>query len=148
STPDRNLEQIMLFLMWEGSRSMNSISSRNNHVIGGPYQRSLIDSGRYYVPALRYVYRNPVKTVNCETPDEYPYSTLHGLIGNSRLPFPLFHPDCGFGLEDRFWELSQLSKWLNRAHSDTQNQAIQRGLRYSRFALSVHPKRRQQISLE
>lgn len=61
STPDADLDRVMMDFMRTITRTIQFISGRTGHIFGGPYRQSLIDSTRYFAHAFKYVYRNPVK---------------------------------------------------------------------------------------
>lgn len=76
STPNANLDQCMRYFMTQTSKGMSMASDRINHVYGGPYGWTLIESPITYAVMIKYVYRNPVKANICNKVELYPWSTL------------------------------------------------------------------------
>lgn len=89
TTPDHNLPLIMNRLHTEISFAINDISHRENHVFGSRYKACEIKNYGYLCNVIKYIYNNPVRANICEKAVEYPYSTLSGLYGNSRLIIPV-----------------------------------------------------------
>ncbi len=89
TTPHANLSEIMANFMKETSRVINETSGRINQAYGARHSRSVIPSQRYYLHAYKYVYRNPVAAGAVDLCENYPYSTLNGLLGFSRLEVPV-----------------------------------------------------------
>ncbi|MEK2644234.1 transposase [Bdellovibrio sp. BCCA] len=108
-TPEGNLSQAMQFFMRETSRDITQLSSRINQTYGSRFHRSLLGSPQYYLHAYKYVYRNPVEAGLCQKVEEYPYSTIQALLGNSRVEIPV--------LDDWNWgnllAREETLKWLN-----------------------------------
>lgn len=67
-----------------------------------------IDNFRHYTEAYRYVYRNPVDAGLVLRVEDYPYSSLHKILGFSREPESLFLDNMGL----IFHPLALLN-WLN-----------------------------------
>jgi len=84
-----DLGKVMNRFMSDLTLHTHQKSGRSGRLFGKRYHWSLIQSSRYYGHALKYVYRNPVKGGLCETVEDYPFSTLHGLVGRTHLPFPI-----------------------------------------------------------
>ncbi|RYZ72010.1 MAG: hypothetical protein EOP09_03825, partial [Proteobacteria bacterium] len=89
STPKANLSEAMNYLLRETAKDINRAAGTCNQVYGGRYCRSLITNSIYYSSAYKYVYRNPVTVGLSKTCEEYPYSTLRGILGLSKLPVPV-----------------------------------------------------------
>ncbi|MGZ3688691.1 MAG: transposase [Bdellovibrionota bacterium] len=134
STPQEDLGKIMAHFSGSGTRTLNSVSGHSGHVFGGRYKWSLIDSSLYFGHALKYVYRNPVKAGICEKVEDYPYSSLHGLLGRAPLPFPIYYPSAGY------WRripptTEEMLGWLNKQHLPEHDLAIGVALRKNKFEL-------------
>ncbi len=130
STPNANLDQAMNYLMREVSKAINRDSERINQVFGGPYHWTVIKNRTYYHHAYKYVYRNPVEARMCTRVEAHPYSTLRGIIGMDRLPFPTF---------DNMNLITQLGKQLEWLNSPFPNAAfvelIRQAMRREEFCL-------------
>jgi REP element-mobilizing transposase RayT len=90
STPNANLSEAMNYLLREASKAINRETGNINQVFGGPYHWTLIKNRLHYQHAYKYVYRNPVEARICRRVEKYPYSSLRGIMGFDRLPFPAF----------------------------------------------------------
>ncbi|MBC7397433.1 MAG: transposase [Bdellovibrionales bacterium] len=111
TVPKADLGVVMNLLMSAVTKSVNYYTSRSGHVFGGPYFWSLITATRYYGHAFKYVYRNPVRARICDQVEEYRFSTLHGLLGQSALPFPLTY--TRLGMEINLPEQENHNAWLD-----------------------------------
>ena len=127
STPNSNLDEFMNYFMRESAKAVNRETGSMNQVYGGPYFRSVIKSYNHYVQVYRYVYRNPIEAgLNLQV-ERYPYSTLPGVLGQSKLTIPTFD---NVGLIQN--PMDVLS-WLNRKIEPEIYTSIHRGLKKSNF---------------
>jgi hypothetical protein len=122
----------------------NRLTKRSGHVFGGPHHRSIIENSRYYGHAFKYVYRNPVKAKLCELVEEYQYSTIHGLLGQSPLTFPIFHARSEIAISIPGLEPYDLIPWLNKPFPKEAEALIQAGLRRKTFGKMICPKKRKE----
>ena len=135
STPEEDLGVVMNYFMSSVTRTLNAKSGRTGRLFGARYYRSLIDSGLYFAHALKYVYRNPVKAGLCLRVEEYPFSTLSGVLGSQRLRFPLYFP---FQKTHFIWisqNIDQQLNWLNKDIREDHQIAIKKALRKVNFSL-------------
>ena len=145
TVPAFDLGKIMQGFISNISRTVNRNSGRSGHVFGGPYHCSLINSGLYYSTALKYVYRNPVRANLVERAEDFKYSTLHGILGKSHLPFPIYYPrEAFFNVPD---EPETMLSWINTPFTKEAQEAIQKGFRRRLFRLPIDRKTRVPISL-
>lgn len=114
STPQEDLGVVMKYWMQETTRKINSASARNGHVYGGPYYWAIIQSNIYFETAFKYLYRNPVRGKLCNSVHEYAFSSLHGLLGQSALNFPLAFPAFWTPVKDLHADPQRLIDWLNQ----------------------------------
>lgn len=133
TVPERDLGVVMNELMKSVSRSTNLLSGRSGHLFGGPYHWSLIGNTRYFRHALKYIYRNPVRAKLCSRVESYPYSTLWGLIGLGKLPFPIFLTRIGMEISLPFLDGQRQLDWLNTPFPIEMEKLIQKGLRKKLF---------------
>tara|TARA_B100000683_G_C12050755_1_gene374440 strand:+ start:129 stop:494 length:366 start_codon:yes stop_codon:yes gene_type:complete len=89
STPRGNLNEAMWYFMGQTSRDIAKASGRINQMYGSRYYKSMITCDHYYQLAYKYNYVNPVKAGICRRAEDYPYSTLHALLGLSHLMIPV-----------------------------------------------------------
>jgi putative transposase len=106
-TPNANLPEAMRYFMRETSRVIGFESNRINHIYGGPYHSSLIDDSNYYFSVYKYILRNPIKAKICKNVEDYKFSTLHGLLGKSKLHITII------GNNELFENPYRTLKWLN-----------------------------------
>jgi REP element-mobilizing transposase RayT len=129
STPEADLGKCMEEFGKRVTAAINSRSGRSGHVFGGRYKWSLVQSPIYYAYALKYIYRNPVRAGMVQAVEDYPFSTLHGLLGRSRLPFPIHYPigdqDIGFYPHG----FDELVEWLNQPFQNELLLALDTGMR-------------------
>jgi putative transposase len=97
-----------------------------NHVWGGRYRWSLIDSQRHYYQVYRYIYQNPIRAGLVRRVEDYQFSTL-----NKELPFPL-HSNIAMSFGGEEGELI----WLNEKYESEDIDLIKSGLRKSQFDLN------------
>ena len=133
TVPEFDLGIVMNHFMKSVSSRTNLKSGRSGHLFGGPYHWSLIQNARYFGHALKYVYRNPVRAALCPKVEDYPYSTLHGLVGRAHLPFPIFFSRTGMEAALPSPETSQQLNWLNRPFPTEAEALIKKGLRQKLF---------------
>lgn len=133
TTPQSDLGRGMNMFMSVVTRTLNQRAGRSGRVFGGPYYWSLIGSSRYFGHALKYVYRNPVKSGLSDSVESYPFSTLHGLLGRSRLLFPVHMSRIGLEVGLPGESPIEMLKWLNTPFSSEAQNLIQKGLRRKAF---------------
>jgi putative transposase len=147
TVPAEDLGIVMNQLMKSISRRINQKSGRNGHVFGGPYYWSLIRNSRYYGHAVKYVYRNPVRASLCARAEDYPFSTLRGLLGETPLPFPIHFTRVGAELSLPTTENDTQLSWINTPFSTEAQSLIQKGLRKKVFDKIVDRKTRKSVDL-
>lgn len=128
-TPLANLCDGMGWFMRETSRSINRLGDRENQNYGGRYFRSLLGTNHYFLNAYKYLYYNPVKANLCESVLDYKFSTLPGLLGQSKLIFPVYYDQTLFS------DVSGTLNWLDCAPRDENWDAVRRALRRKEFKL-------------
>lgn len=134
--PQLTLSEAMNFFMRETSRAINRETRRINQVWGGRHFKTLIESYHYYCCAYKYVYRNPVDAGICSRVEEYPYSTLNGLLGQQQLAVSM--------LEDitLFSDVEGTLAWLNTAPKEGHRDQLRRALRHPIMAFGKTPARK------
>ncbi len=90
STPNANLDKAMTYLMREVIRAIHHQSERVDPVFDQSYSWSVIKNRVHYQHIYKFVYRKPVEARICSRVENYPYSTLRGIMGLERLPFSAF----------------------------------------------------------
>jgi putative transposase len=142
STPEANISRAMQFFMGKTSKEISRLSGRINQTYGTRHHKTLITRNHYLLNVFKYVYRNPVKAGLSDSVEEYPHSTLHGLLGKTKLVIPL--------IEDTilFPEVDGILRWLNTTPSDAHLDEIRRALRKPIFALSQNHNQKKPSELE
>ena len=142
TVPEGDLGQAMNFFMSSVTRMSNLLSGRSGRLFGGPYYWSLVNNSRYFGHVYKYVYRNPVRAKLCSRVEEYPFSTLSGLLGSSPLPFPLYFTKIGMEIAFPTAETHLHLNWLNKPFPKDAEVLIQKGLRKRLFVSVPDPKSR------
>ncbi len=119
------------------TRTYNRKTGRVGHLFRGKYKWSLIDSPLYYAHAVKYVYRNPIKEGLAQKVEEYRFSTLHGILGESALPFPLFTTaNEQFSINFIPQRTEELLAWLNTPYKSEDADLVRKALRRKIFQIS------------
>lgn len=124
-TPKGNIDECMHIFLRSVSVEINRRTQSQNHLWGGRYRWSLIDSQRHYYQVYRYIYQNPIRAGLVVKVQDYPYSTLR-----KELPFPL-HTSIPLTFAGEEGELL----WLNEKYENEDLDLIKAGLRKSQFDL-------------
>lgn len=111
STPEQNLDKAMKYLLREASRHIAFESHRINQIFHGPYRRCLLPSRSAYLNAYKFVYRIPIEGGTVKLCEEYPFSALHGLLGQKPISIPIYD-NILFSPEFR----QETLNWLNVGH--------------------------------
>ena len=141
-TPEGNLSQAMNYFMREVSREITRSCGRINQTFGAPYHSSLIKTNHYYLHAYKYVYRNPVEAGLCHLVQDYKYSTLSGLLGQSPLIIPVSED------ETLFSGVEQTLVWLNSEYTDDNKNKIKKALTRTEFTFDKNGNDRKPDELE
>ena len=128
STPDGNLSEAMAWFMRETSRSLTRAGNRINQSYGGRHYRSVMATPIYYLNAYKYLYRNPVQAGLCESVQDYPFSTLSGLLGHRHLLIPVGDDQTLFS------DIEGTLSWLNHQPKAEDWEAVKRALHRPEFA--------------
>jgi len=128
-TPDANLAEGMGWFNRECSRTLTRHGNRINQTYGARYFRCLIATNHYYLNAYKYIYRNPVTAGVCDSVESYPFSSLNGLLGGSKLTIPI-EEDLTL-----FDDVEGTLNWLNQAPSLENWEAVRKALRRREFRL-------------
>lgn len=134
STPEANLDVAMNYLLREVSKRLGEETDRENQIFGGPYHWSLIKNSIYYRHAYKYIYRNPVQAGLCKKVEDYPYSSLRGLLGLDYLYIP------AYDTLDLIQNPATQLRWLNEEFDDESREAIRLALKRKEFGFSRDPE--------
>ncbi len=79
----------MQALLKNVSLRLTRAGNRINFTFGGRHHKTILHHPSYYLNAYKYNYRNPVEAGICVRVEDYPYSSLRGLLGQSPLLIPM-----------------------------------------------------------
>ncbi|MGE3609122.1 MAG: transposase [Bacteriovoracaceae bacterium] len=125
-TPGANLDKIMHGFQRQTSIRILSRVQSENHLWGGRYKWSLIQSQQHYYQVYRYIFQNPIRAGLVNRVEDYPYSTI-----SREVNFPL-HSFIPMSFAGREGELL----WLNQIYEKDDEKLIRGGLRKSQFDVS------------
>ncbi len=131
STPRKNLDMAMRYFMTETSRGIRDKSRRINHVYGGKYKPTMVNSAEYYAHCLKYIFRNPVRAGVAKFVEDYEWSSIFkNAQSTQRL---MTSPKTG---HDALipQQCDQLLNWLNMAPPKEIEAAARRALRRHSFS--------------
>jgi REP element-mobilizing transposase RayT len=137
-TPNSNLSEAMRWLMGETSRMLTRAGNRINQTFGGRYFRCLLSKNQHFLNTYKYVYANPLVAKMCLRAEDYPYSTLNGLLGRSHLIIPV-EEDLTL-----FSDFTGTLDWINRPPDPNNWEAMRKAIRRKEFTLpkinrKLHP---------
>jgi len=133
STPDENLDEGIRYLQTEVSKRVAEHSGSSGFRFETRYKWTIIYEVEHYIATLCYVYQNPIRAGICNSVSEFPYSTLHGMLGYSRLPIPLYIHDLQ---ADHFLEPDmqfELEKWVDNPMPEHKVKQVRTALRRFEF---------------
>lgn len=139
STPGANISDCMYYFMKNSSLRLTRAGNRINQTFCGRYYKTILQHHSYYLNAYKYNYLNPVMAGISTCVEDYPFSTLHGLLGKSRLLIPI--------VEDvtLFSSLRGTLSWLNEVPDEEKLEAVRVGLTKQYFKSKRCRKSRQLI---
>lgn len=142
STPLANLDKAMWNFMKETSQFLTEAGNRTNLTWGSRHHRTVIDSYHYFMHAYKYVYLNPVKAGVAPLAEAYPFSTLHGLLGQSKLLVPIEEDTILFA------NVEETLRWLNQKPDDENWRLVASAMRKTTFTLGHEKGTNRPSSLE
>lgn len=89
STPQANISQCMHQFMSRTSRRLTKEGNRINETFAGRHFKCILQHQNYFLNAYKYNFRNPVAAGLCELVEDYPYSTLSGALGKTKISIPV-----------------------------------------------------------
>jgi putative transposase len=136
TTPNANLDYVMMLFQKRVSDSINQAAGRINHVFGGPYKWTLIETWFHYGQAYRYVLQNPLRAKLCSKFDEYPFSTLSRInvttMKGPALSSSLFQGPATRHIERQGWIWEE---WLNHLLEETEVRVLRKALYRRKFKI-------------
>ena len=129
STPELDISETMQGLLSRFTKLINLRTERSGRAFGARYYGTLITNHDYWANMIRYIYQNPVRAKLCSSVQDWPYSTLPGLLGSAPCNIPvypfkddLFELTAGDGL------MNQLD-WLNKTPTKVEIEALTKAFR-------------------
>lgn len=126
--PQANMPQMMHHFTKEVGRDLRKPTRRLNRTFGNRYCASLIPDQSRLEIVYKYVYANPVKAGLSDRAEIYPYSTLSGKLGLSRLQIRTVEDPILFA-----GDLSENLDWMNSIPPNKDWQRTAELARRSRF---------------
>jgi putative transposase len=132
-TPEGNLDLVMQYFISKATRAIQKEAKRINHIFGGRYKWSLLDSAFALACAYKYDYRNPVRAQICKSVEDYAFSTLNDLSSPLALSEGV----------DPYWkliprELPNRLRWLNAPTPKEREALVGAALRRKKFQFSTN----------
>ena len=136
SAPNADLSLAMNYFLRESSRIILKSNHRINGTFAGRFFRCRIQSYHHFTTVYKYIYRNPVEAGLCTWAEEYPWSTLNGILGFSKLILPLEEDKLLFdtGVEPTL-------KWLNEKPEEFNRNSVRLAIRKPNFKLPLQGKK-------
>lgn len=126
STPDSNISDCMRYFNSRTSDKLNREGNRINQTFAGRHFKCVLQHQSHFYNAYKYIYRNPVTAKICEKVEDYPFSSLRGVLGLETLKFPV--ADTIFSNNS-----VELLTWLNTQPSKDKLEALRIGLQRQVF---------------
>lgn len=127
STPQANISECTHRFIGRTSRQLTREGNRINQTFAGRHFKCILLTQNSYLNAYKYNYRNPVTAGICKRVEDYPYSTLRGLLNTSELKVPL-REDFTFSADS-----SGTLAWLNTAPDPSKLEGVRWGLKRQYF---------------
>lgn len=112
-TTDEPLETIFRrigasFVYW-----YNLKYQRSGHLFQDRFRSEPVEDDRYFLTAVRYILRNPVKAGICKKPEDYPYSNIVDFInpGQRTVPCPISIDFINQDNDDQCLDISEANRY-------------------------------------
>jgi len=122
----------MARIMRESSRQMNVASGRTDHTWGGRHYKCELLNTMHFLNTYKYIYQNPVRAGLSRSVEDWPFSTLHALLGNSHTIVPIEEDTQLFAPASFDWRSLE---WLNTPIAQKDLEHLRHGLRKRIFSL-------------
>jgi REP element-mobilizing transposase RayT len=129
SSPNANLSKGMAYFMKATSGDIRLPFHRINQTYGSRFHRSRLDHYNHFMNAYKYLYYNPVKAGAATRVEDYPFSTIRGLLGFEHTLIPLVE-DTLLLDQNVEWTLN----WLNKTPDNDHLKLVQAALRKKVFS--------------
>lgn len=122
--PKGNLSEFMKYFLKRTSDDIRAIRGVQNHLYGNRYYPSLVSDQKYFQKAFKYIYQNPLRARLCRSILDYPYSSLHGFLGLTKMQIPVY--DDFYFFEDLNGNLQWLDEMLDPDQTEHIRSALKR----------------------
>lgn len=139
TTPQKNIGEVLRYLMTQTSRGIGAKSQRINHIYGGRNHKQLILESAYYAHCFKYVVRNPIAAGVCENVEDYRWSSISKTPSRMK---SLITPPQPCLLDYIPGKKCELMRWLNTPLPKELTSQCQKALRRPNFEFK--PSRRGQ----
>lgn len=117
----------MYYFMKNSSLRLTEAGNRINQSFCGRHYKTVLHTPSYFLNAYKYNYIKPLIAGVSERAEEYPFSTLSGIMGKTQAVIPLAE-DCTF-----FSDISGTLQWLNTMPCTKKLDAVRWGLKRPTF---------------
>jgi putative transposase len=149
TSPNCSISEVMGTFLVSCTKIMHARNRMSGRIFGTRFYASLVSDPNYFAHALKYVYRNPVKAGLTASVEDFPFSTLPSLLGQSVVTVPIVRPANGLdSYLPRPDQFEAFRKWLNTPHRSEEAFAIQRALRKKEFKLGLDRRTRTPMRLD
>ncbi len=126
-----NMGQAMCYFMTNLSKFLNAEHRSVNHIFGGRYYATIINTEKYLINVIKYLYQNPVRAGLVESVFDYKYSSLSLYTeGNSQgfviAPDPFTKTLFEQGLKGRDIWIEHVTTLYNQNEVSVMKQSLQR----------------------
>ncbi len=83
-TPQGNLARFMRHLNGVYTQRYNRLHGYDGQLFRGRYKSILVAEDSHLLEVIRYIHRNPVRAGIVATPDQYPWSSHHGYLAETK----------------------------------------------------------------
>ena len=135
STPEKNLDEIMCFFQSHISREVAKMLRSSAYCFDTRYRWTLLSTPSHLNNVYRYIYQNPLRAGLVPRCEDYPFSSLAGLLGERRLEFPCVDSPL-FGQDFLAWDVESFLSWLNQRPHPKVATIFQKALKHREFFLT------------
>ena len=118
----------MNYLLKEVSKELNQKSHKINQNFGDRHYKTLVASSHYALNVYKYVYQNPLRSELAQYCEEWPWSTLHGILGFKKLIIPIEPDQILFNPHFDDTALRWLNQKAKSDHIDEMKRYLKKGI--------------------
>lgn len=109
---EMGISDLMQSIEIKYAKSYNIRYERVGHLFQGRFESETVDDSEYFYTLLRYIHRNPVKAMEANTPEEYPYSSWNEYTNHPSNILQVLKPSA-IQTVLRKYPLPELTEWVN-----------------------------------